>query len=177
MAIEKLQKLMIDADGHGFYQADDAEPEDAVCEYSKAQAHIDRLEQENTKLKAELEQLPAKWNEDSSLETWFPFSAEELSRCKTELAEAVQHNREQAEHLARTATECVELKAELGALQWREITPEHLPKVGDEVIDRWEAPDISKMSMAMWGWEAKDFIRAGFTHYRPIAPPQPKGAA
>ena len=38
MPIEKLQKLMLDDDGHGFYQADDAEPEDAVCEYSKAQA-------------------------------------------------------------------------------------------------------------------------------------------
>ena len=59
MAIEKLPKLMLDADGHGFYQADDAEPEDAVCEYSKAQAHIDRLKQENAELKAQLERISA----------------------------------------------------------------------------------------------------------------------
>jgi len=41
--IEKLHKLMIDATGFGYYQADDADPTEAVCEYSKARAREDAL--------------------------------------------------------------------------------------------------------------------------------------
>lgn len=48
--------------------------------------------------------LPADWREDSSLETWFPLTAKSIS----------------------------EMKAELDRLRWRKITPEDLPKVGDE---------------------------------------------
>ena len=76
MAIEKLQKLMIDADGHGFYEADDADTNDAVCEYSKAQAYIDRLEQENAELKAQLEALS--WREID--DTHLPKVGDEVGR-------------------------------------------------------------------------------------------------
>jgi hypothetical protein len=43
MAIEKLSKLMIDATGRGYYQADDADPDEAVTPYAKARAREDAL--------------------------------------------------------------------------------------------------------------------------------------
>jgi len=43
MSIERLEKLMIDSTGLGYYQADDACPNEAVCEYSKARAREDSL--------------------------------------------------------------------------------------------------------------------------------------
>ena len=88
MPIEKLQKLMLDADGHGFYQADDAEPEDAVCEYSKAQAHIDRLEQENAELKAQLEALS--WREID--DTHLPKVGDEVGRLPESYALKIRGN-------------------------------------------------------------------------------------
>jgi hypothetical protein len=41
-----------------------------------------------------LEILPADWQTDSSLETWFPFTAEELERTKQQLYEAQQERGE-----------------------------------------------------------------------------------
>jgi hypothetical protein len=41
--IEKLDKLMIDATGYGYYQADDANPDEAVTPYAKARAREDAL--------------------------------------------------------------------------------------------------------------------------------------
>ena len=41
--IEKLDKLMIDATGYGYYQADDADPDEAVTPYAKARAREDAL--------------------------------------------------------------------------------------------------------------------------------------
>lgn len=41
--IEKLDKLMIDATGFGYYQADDADPDEAVTPYAKARAREDEL--------------------------------------------------------------------------------------------------------------------------------------
>ena len=43
MKLERLDKLMIDATGHGYYQADDADPNDAVTPYAKARAREDAL--------------------------------------------------------------------------------------------------------------------------------------
>ena len=43
MAIEKLSKLMIDATVRGYYQADDADPDEAVTPYAKARAREDAL--------------------------------------------------------------------------------------------------------------------------------------
>ena len=47
----ELPKLRIDSTGKGFYQADDANDEDAVCEYSKAIAIISQLRDEIALLK------------------------------------------------------------------------------------------------------------------------------
>jgi hypothetical protein len=41
--LERLDKLMIDAEGHGYYQADDADPTDTVTPYAKARAREDAL--------------------------------------------------------------------------------------------------------------------------------------
>jgi hypothetical protein len=43
--------------------------------------------------------LPANWKEDSSLETWFPLTAEELARTKAELATLRADHAEQIEAL------------------------------------------------------------------------------
>lgn len=43
-------------------------------------------ERERDKALSYIATLPADWHEDSSLETWFPLTAEELERTKTELA-------------------------------------------------------------------------------------------
>jgi hypothetical protein len=43
MPVERLDKLMIDATGHGYYQADDADPDEAVTPYAKARAREDAL--------------------------------------------------------------------------------------------------------------------------------------
>ena len=41
--LDRLDKLMIDATGFGYYQADDADPNDAVTPYAKARAREDAL--------------------------------------------------------------------------------------------------------------------------------------
>jgi len=46
------------------------------------------LAEELARLQEKLSRLPADWEVDSSLETWFPFSAEELARLRSELAQA-----------------------------------------------------------------------------------------
>lgn len=43
MKLDRLDKLMIDATGFGYYQADDADPNDAVTPYAKARAREDAL--------------------------------------------------------------------------------------------------------------------------------------
>jgi hypothetical protein len=58
------------------------------------------------KLREQLAQYPAIWHEDSSLETWFTLTAEELKR-KTATLEILKvfykKQVEQAENIARTA--------------------------------------------------------------------------
>lgn len=70
--------------------------------------------------------------------------------------------------------DCIaELESRLAALDWRPITPESLPKVGDELYS-----PVSKMVMRLPEGYApmipmpNDFIFAGWTHFRPINDPQ-----
>lgn len=58
--MSELTKLMIDADGHGFYQADAASPNDAVCRYSEAAERITMLEAEFARVTAERAALQEK---------------------------------------------------------------------------------------------------------------------
>lgn len=79
-----------------------------------------------------------------------------------------------------------ELAAEVAVLQWKPITPENLPKVGDEVGGAsgissypWVCKSVSAgmekernalSEESAWG-------RLGFTHFRPINPPVQKREA
>ena len=83
--------------------------------------------------------------------------------------------------IAALTSALADANAKLSALQWQEITPENLPEVGDEiwgektgVMRKEYIPNPAKMDDAecarLWIW-------AGWTHFRPITAPQPKGAA
>ena len=65
------------------------------------------------------------------------------------------------------------LESQLAALQWQPITPENLPKVGDEVIAYEEELQVvySVDCIPESERDAKIWNRNGWTHFRPIAPP------
>jgi hypothetical protein len=61
---------------------------------NEALGEEDNLQYELSELRAKLGNQPAKWTEDSSLETWFPLTAKELTRTKDELAALRESHRE-----------------------------------------------------------------------------------
>ncbi|HMY38524.1 MAG TPA: hypothetical protein PK011_04295, partial [Marinagarivorans sp.] len=54
------------------------------CEYQDLLGELSDIRDERDALKAELDRLPAKWSEDSSLQTWFPITSEELESLRAE---------------------------------------------------------------------------------------------
>jgi hypothetical protein len=66
-----------------------------------------------------------------------------------------------------------DLKAQLAALRWTLITPENLPKVGDEVacfhVNGIAKTDILVVQMQV---PFENFTDLGYTHRRPINPPK-----
>lgn len=66
------------------------------------------------------------------------------------------------------------LKAQIAAMQWTPITPENLPKVGDELIGQrgkvMALPEGYAPAIPMM----EDFTYAGWTHFRPIGAPNAK---
>jgi hypothetical protein len=61
---------------------------------------------------------------------------------------------------------------QLRAMQWKPITPENLPKVGDEVWGQGrKVSPVEDVHIAMLGADARAWIQNRFTHFRPIAPP------
>lgn len=74
-------------------------------------------------------------------------------------------------------------EANLQIMQWKPITPENLPQVGDEVGGVGESDSYPWMCRAVTGGTVKqrnanpqdrDWERLGYTHFRPIAPPKGK---
>jgi hypothetical protein len=65
-----------------------------------------------------------------------------------------------------------ELEQRLAVLDWRPITPENLPKVGDEVFNECEPKDIVRAVLHDWGVGYKlmcnDWRKNGFTHFRAV---------
>jgi hypothetical protein len=63
-----------------------------------------------------------------------------------------------------------ELERSLAALSWTPITPENLPKVGDEILAACEAyanvRNVDAQDMRVL-WKERRY----WTHFRPIAPP------
>jgi hypothetical protein len=80
--------------------------------------------------------------------------------------------------------EVAELRTEVERLSWKLITPESLPKIGDEVtgFDPAEAILSIHVRAVSRGLalarnknpQDRDWERLGYTHYRPINPPQPQ---
>ena len=64
------------------------------------------------------------------------------------------------------ANELLALRAEVKALRWQKITPENLPKVGNEVLDCFG--DVQNV-VEEWEWQMWD--EHDYTHFRPINPP------
>ena len=74
-----------------------------------------------------------------------------------------------------------ELQSQLDALTWTEITPENLPKIGDELfahhvfrVAQWDT--VSSVTNIHATWRVDDFLNCGWTHFRPLNPPPPSGA-
>lgn len=53
-------------------------------ETDELRTQIKELEKERDELRAKLDRLPADWHEDSSLETWFPYTAQEIRKLEKE---------------------------------------------------------------------------------------------
>ena len=68
------------------------------------------------------------------------------------------------------------MQSQLDALTWTEITPENLPKIGDELFAhhvfrdaQWDT--VSSVTNIHATWRVDDFLNCGWTHFRPINPP------
>lgn len=68
------------------------------------------------------------------------------------------------------------------ASDWQEITPENLPKwdAEDEIYgvstyegNSWKV--VATVSKTHERWDYKDYLNAGWTHFRPINAPEPSG--
>jgi hypothetical protein len=76
-----------------------------------------------------------------------------------------------------------ELERRLAATEWKEITPENLPKVGDEVWGPYTAYSGAArcylQAITLLHQTSMEAMKiGGFTHFRPIAaPPEPRGKA
>ena len=73
------------------------------------------------------------------------------------------------------------MQSQLDALTWTEITPENLPKIGDELfahhvfrVAQWNI--VSSVTNIHATWRVDDFLNCGWTHFRPINPPPPSSA-
>lgn len=87
-------------------------------------------------LEAKLERLPANWSEDSSLETWFPFSAQEIGQLEAQMS-VVEKIRKEREAVAALVSKS----------GWQPI--ETAPKDGTR-IDLW-MPSGRRVPNCFWG--------------------------
>ena len=81
------------------------EPEPSVKIAELCEMLLNQAREDREKLNRAPFNWPADWNKDSSLETWFPLTAEELERIKSEnarLTEALRVKEEEMEHLENT---------------------------------------------------------------------------
>ena len=73
------------------------------------------------------------------------------------------------DRIAELERQLAEAKAQIAALQWRPITPENSPKVGDEAYSCNDG-DVLEVRSCDLGTYSK-WTNAGWTHFRPINPP------
>jgi hypothetical protein len=109
----------------------------------------------------------------------------EVTALKAELAEAEDWNKTSKEHQEHWLGRFVEaqrrridaLKLELAEarkpLTWRRITPENLPKKGDELYSKYGEVHATQTERSEDAeHDVARFNRAGWTHFRSINPPQ-----
>jgi hypothetical protein len=85
LQLERLREIneeLVRTHNHMVIQGAKEDRESAALRASLAQSEAER-----ERLQGELSHYPAKWREDSSLATWFPFTAEELARTRNKLQE------------------------------------------------------------------------------------------
>ena len=59
--------------------------------------------------------------------------------------------------------------------QWTPITPENLPKIGPYETGSWFGTDVVfDVAHCVGTASCEDLLRDGWTHFRPIAPPEVK---
>ena len=109
----------------------------------------------------------------------------------TRIASAYESMRQQwqdaNQQLGDATIKIAELQSQLDALTWTQITPENLPKIGDELfahhvfrVAQWDTVHVFRV--AQWDtvssvtnihatWRVDDFLNCGWTHFRPINPP------
>lgn len=78
------------------------------------------LEIERDALKAELDRLPAKWSEDSSLKTWFPITCDYLDSLRAEMDELKAKLKSTESRLHEVAVGCANAEFELEAARKQE---------------------------------------------------------
>ena len=81
------------------------------------------------------------------------------------------------DELALAQERIVVLRALVAALGWQPITPDSLPRVGDEVLRQRPDSLISPVvdnAVHPNDTTHEDWIALGYTHFRPIHPPTPE---
>ena len=78
------------------------------------------------------------------------------------------------ERLKQAEAEVTRLRA---LAEWTLIDKQHLPTVGDEIYARARCRGFLWVTVATVGkhkahWAAEDYTKNGWTHYRPITPPE-----
>ena len=74
-----------------------------------------------------------------------------------------------AKRCATLERELAEAQATIAALQWTEIAPDNLPKVGDEAYSAYDGDSLYVHSCDLG--TAQEWTNKGWTHCRPISPP------
>ena len=102
-------------------------------------------------------------------------------KCDAKIAYNPDRSDEDWEPFLLCRTCIAELQSQLDALTWTEITPENLPKIGDELFAhhvfrdaQWDT--VSSVTNIHATWRVDDFLNCGWTHFRPINPPPPSSA-
>ncbi|MFV8925394.1 hypothetical protein ABQ431_03740 [Serratia fonticola] len=84
--IEALQQQAV-KDGNRIAELERRQSTNGV---SKLQSEVVRLRIDNAELQKKLAALPADWSKDSSLETWFPLTAEKLAELEQRLQQPIK---------------------------------------------------------------------------------------
>jgi hypothetical protein len=119
-------------------------------------------------------EYPADWSKDSSLETWFPITAQELTDLRSQLESAVQQIKDARVNLAACEQELEEKTARLAQLEWRptSVKPTREDADRDGNIET-VTPDgrVLIRRHDTWPWPINSTTAHKVTHWRAVPPP------